>query len=59
MSKSERKKWAIEKAMSLLSQRGDNEILDILNSRKKRDDMSDCILMSVSFSYLTYVDKKI
>ena len=59
MSKPERKKWAIEKAMSLLSQRGDNEIVDILNSRKKRDDMSDCILMSVSFSYMTYVDKKI
>ena len=59
LSKPERKKWAIEKAMSLLSQRGDNEIIDKLNSRKKRDDMSDCILMSVSFSYLTYVDKKI
>ena len=57
MSKPERKDWAVEKAMSILSQRGDGEILDKLSSRKKRDDMSDCILMSMSFSFLTYVDK--
>ena len=57
MSKPERKDWAVEKAMSLLSQRGDMDIVDKLSSRKKRDDMSDCVLMSVSFSILTYLDK--
>ena len=58
LSKTERKKWAVEKAMSILAERGDIESLNKLSSRKKQDDISDALLQSISWRYLVYVDKK-
>lgn len=59
MSKPDRKKWAITKALDILTVRKYNQdILDKLNSVKKKDDMSDCILMNLSFIYQVYVLKK-
>ena len=59
LSKPERKKWAIEKAIEILTLREDDDNLSNLETRKKRDDISDCILMCVSFSYLAYIEKKL
>ena len=59
MDKPNRKKWAISKALEILTARGYNyDILQKLNSVKKKDDMSDCILMNLSFIYQVYALKK-
>ena len=59
MLKPARKKWAIQKALDILSLRGyNNDILEKLQSSKKKDDISDCILMNLSFIYQIYVLKK-
>ena len=39
------KKWSVRTATSILEERGDKEFLDKLNSLKKKDDASDCVLM--------------
>jgi len=59
LSKPERKKWSVEKAMSILTERGDIENLSKLSSRKKQDDMADCITQLQSWKYLVYVDKNL
>lgn len=60
MLKPARKKWAIEKALDILTTRGyyNSDILEKLKSVKKKDDISDCILMNLSFVYQVYVLKK-
>lgn len=59
MLKPARKKWAVQKAIEILSARDYNkDILKKLNDVKKKDDMSDCILMNLSFIYQVYVLKK-
>ena len=39
------KKWSTRKAISILNLRQDSEFLQKLNSLKKKDDASDCVLM--------------
>jgi len=51
VNKAFRKKWAVIRAEELLRLRGDNETLSIFEKNKsKRDDISDCMLMAVSYS---------
>jgi hypothetical protein len=53
-----RKKWAILKAIDILKYRGNHE--EILTQKKvKKDDMADCLLMCITFSYLVFVDKSL
>ena len=54
-----RKKWAIKKALEILNMRKDEETLSKVTTKKKQDDMSDCLLMTITFSYLCFIDKKI
>ena len=54
-----RKKWAIKKAMEILHLRNDTETLSQVKLKKKQDDMSDCLLMTITFSYLFFIDNKI
>lgn len=54
-----RKKWAIQKALDILELRNDNDTLSQLTTKKKKDDMSDCLLMTITFSYLCFIDRKI
>ena len=54
-----RKKWAIQKALDILELRKDNDTLSQLTTKKKKDDMSDCLLMTITFSYLCFIDGKI
>ena len=52
LTKPRRKKWAIEKALSILAEREDYENLTHLNTVKKKDDISDCILMNIAYTFM-------
>ena len=58
ITKVARKKWAIEKAIELFSKRKDDKTIDMISSKKKKDDVSDCFLMIVSFICQVYILKK-
>lgn len=59
MLKPARKKWAVEKAVEILTERTYNrDILEKINKAKKKDDMCDCILMNLSFLYQVYALNK-
>jgi hypothetical protein len=55
MDKPARKKWSVQKVTEILSLR---ETDNILEKRKKKDDISDCILMNLTYAYQVYVLKK-
>lgn len=57
MNKPERKKWAINKAIDILSIRNDFETISKLQSSKKKDDIADCILQSISAIYLILIEQ--
>jgi len=54
LKKNERKKWAISTVQTILQFKN---MSDILNEYKKKDDISDCILMAISFYYQHFVDQ--
>lgn len=58
INKPARKKWAIEKAIELFSNRKDGKTISMIESKKKRDDVSDCLLMIVSFICQVYIFNK-
>lgn len=57
LSKPERKRWAVEKAMQVLADRDDLKTMSLMASRSKADDMADNVLMLQAFKYLVFVDK--
>lgn len=64
ISKYQRKIWAVQKAIEILSCRMDvstteQEFEKLIVSRKKADDMSDVITQLQAFKFLTFVDKNI
>lgn len=59
MDKKSRKKWSIEKAIEILTSRGEIDILDSLTTVKKRDDLADTLTQLQAFKYLTFVNKKL
>ena len=54
--KYKRKKWAIQKAQEILEYRKDKKSLEDMNDNKKKDDISDCLLMTITYTYLKFVD---
>lgn len=59
MSKPERKKWATEKAIEIIMDRGELETLEHISSKKKKDDLADVFIQLQSFKFLRYVEKAI
>lgn len=59
MDKKQRKKWAVVYAKSILSYRNDVKTITKIESLKKGDDVSDCILMNAAFAILALIDKSI
>lgn len=59
MEKPQRKKWSVEKALEILTSRGEMDIIKGLTSIKKKDDICDCICQLNAFKYKIYVDKNI
>uniref|UniRef100_A0A6C0KTG2 Mitochondrial resolvase Ydc2 catalytic domain-containing protein n=1 Tax=viral metagenome TaxID=1070528 RepID=A0A6C0KTG2_9ZZZZ len=57
MSKPERKKWATEKAIEIIMERGESETLEEISGKKKKDDLADVLIQLQSFKYLRYVEK--
>ena len=58
MTKSQRKKWAIEKSLSILAEREDYDTMTTLQNQKKLDDICDCILMNIAYVVLIFIDNK-
>lgn len=54
----EHKLWSVEMCKSILSERGEDNILFNLLKEKKKDDLSDVIIQLQAFKYLCYVEKK-
>jgi hypothetical protein len=57
MEKGARKKWAVEKAVEILTSRGEMDILEKLTSVKKKDDLADVLCQLQAFKYRIYVDQ--
>ena len=57
VDKPARKKWAIETAYGILTEREDFDTIDEITSSKKKDDLSDVIVQAQAFKYLNFVDK--
>lgn len=57
MSDYQRKKWAVSKAIDILTEREDFISIDIIKKQKKKDDMSDTIVQLQAYKYLVFVDK--
>lgn len=54
LDKPQRKKWAIEKANEIWTTRGDLETVDMIGTKKKKDDMSDCLLHVLAYIIHNY-----
>jgi hypothetical protein len=57
IDKPARKKWSIDKALNIISDRNDVETLSLLTSKKKKDDLADVLCQCQSFKYLYFVEK--
>jgi hypothetical protein len=57
MGNRERKLWAVNKTMEILADREDQETIDDISSRKKRDDVSDTIVQLQAYKFLMFVDE--
>lgn len=53
LDKPQRKKWAISKADEIWTLRGDMYTSSLVASKKKKDDMSDCLLHVLSYIIIT------
>jgi len=59
MEKPQRKKWSVEKAIEILTSRGEMDVLKNLTSAKKKDDLADVLTQLAAFKYKVYVDKNL
>ena len=59
IDKPARKKWSVEKAISILNERNDSCTISSITSAKKRDDLADVLCQLQAFKILVYIDKAI
>ena len=59
MEQRDRKKWSVNKAIEILTCRGEMDILENLTSVKKKDDLADVLVQLQSFKYLMYINKSL
>lgn len=59
IDKPARKKWSVEKAISILNERNDDKTISTLTSARKRDDLADVLCQLQAFKILVYIDKVI
>jgi len=52
INKPQRKKWAVKKAIEILTLRNDIETLDIISTHKKKDDLADTLIQLQAFKFL-------
>ena len=53
-----RKKWSVEKSYDILKCRNEEEIIENIKSKRKKDDLADVITMCQAFKYLKFVKKE-
>lgn len=58
IDKPTRKKWAVQEARKRWEMRNDTATIAKIDKVKKRDDMSDCLLMTIAFTILRFLDGK-
>jgi hypothetical protein len=58
IEKPARKKWAVETAYGILTEREDFDTIDEITDSKKKDDLSDVLIQCQAFKYLYFVDGK-
>jgi hypothetical protein len=56
IDKPARKKWSIETAYGILTEREDFETIEEITKSKKKDDLSDVIIQAQAFKYLYFID---
>lgn len=56
MTKTQRKKWSVEKAVDILLQRGDMSTVDMISDTKKKDDLADVFTQLQAFKFLHFVE---
>jgi hypothetical protein len=56
IDKPARKKWSIETAYGVLTDREDFETIDDITKSKKKDDLCDVLIQSQAFKYLHFVE---
>jgi hypothetical protein len=56
MTKPQRKKWAIEKALDILLHRGDLTTIEMISEQKKQDDLADVFVQLQAFKFLRFVE---
>jgi len=59
MDKKTRKKWSVDKAIEILTSRGELDILKRLTTVSKRDDLADTLTQLQAFKYMAFVSKEI
>jgi hypothetical protein len=57
MEQRDRKKWSVNKAIEILTGRGEMDVLEEMTSVRKKDDLADVLVQLQSFKYNMYVDK--
>ena len=57
MDKPARKKWSVEKAMTILAERDDFKTMSDLTSQRKKDDLADVLCQLQAFKVLVFIDK--
>lgn len=56
LTKPQRKKWSVEKAIDIFMQRGDMETVQMISDKKKRDDLADVFMQLQAFKFIRYVE---
>jgi len=59
MDKPERKKWSVQKAIEILNDRKDCDTLDMIKSKRKKDDLGDVLCQLQAFKIMVYFDGKL
>ncbi len=54
-----RKKWAVTKTYEILKGRGEEDTMNNIKTKAKKDDLSDTICQLVAYKYLHFIDKTI
>ena len=56
VDKPARKKWSVDKAITILTDRDDQSSLTQINGTKKKDDLADVICQLQAYKYLAFID---
>jgi hypothetical protein len=59
MDKPSRKKWSVEKAIEILTSRGELDVLDSILTKRKKDDLADTLNQLQGYKYLRYVERDV